>query len=376
MATIFDYLEWRGDLKINQACFNNIDALILSRLSYIPFDGIVLSELSDNITIGKAADIFFTLKDPVSEVNMPKDIDLLKALAKNERFKNMRLSGYVNEVDYESQKQFSAIVIDTGDDLHFVSYRGTDNTLVGWKEDFNMSFMTPVPAQKEAVRYLEKIVGAISGYIRIGGHSKGGNLAVYAASFCPESVQERIVKVYNNDGPGFDSTITAQKGYAAICERIQTFVPQSSIVGMLLEHEEAYIVIHSTQIGLLQHDVYSWKVLRDNFVYLDTVSNSSIFVDKTLKDWMSVLEPEQREQFIEAMFSIFSETDAQTIKELTAKWYKNALLVLKSLKNMDESFKQIISQVLLLLIKSAKQNLLMFKPKGFGISTKHIEPKS
>lgn len=370
MATIFDYLEWRGDLKINQARLNNIDALILSRLAYIPFDGIILSDPLDKITIEEAADIFFSLKDPLNEVNMPQDIDLLTALAKSERFRNMYLSGYVNEIDYKSQKQFAAIVIDTCDDSHFISFRGTDNTLVGWKEDFNMSFMTPVPAQMEAVYYLEKIAEVIPGGIRIGGHSKGGNLAVYAASFCSKSVQDRIEKVYNNDGPGFDSTVISQKGYTAVYEKIQTFVPQSSVVGMLLEHEEKYIVIHSTQIGLLQHDLYSWEVMRDHFICLDTVSNSSRFIDKTLKDWMKAMAPEQRERFIEAMFSIFSETDAQTLNELTANWYKSAQLVLKSLKNMDESFKQVISQVLLLLIKSAKQNLPMFKPESFNFPTK------
>lgn len=370
MATIFEYLDWRGDLKMDQAPFNNIDALILSRLSYIPFDGIVLSGPFDNIILSDAAALFFTLDGPTKEVYMPKDVDLLNVLSKSERFKNMRLSGYLNEVDYKTQKQFAAMVIDTCDDSYFISYRGTDNTLVGWKEDFNMSFMTPVPAQKEAVRYLEKMAAAISGSIRLGGHSKGGNLAVYAASFCSESVQERIIKVYNNDGPGLDSIIIAQKGYIGVCKRIHTFVPQSSVVGMLLEHEEEYIVVHSTQIGLLQHDIYSWEVMRDNFNYLETVSNSSRFVDKTLKDWLSVLVPEQREQFIEAMFSIFNETKALTTNELTANWYKNAQLILKSLKNMDEPLKQVISQVLFLLIKSARQNLPMLKPKKLSLPTK------
>lgn len=364
MAIIFDYFVWRGDLNMSQACFNNVDALILSRLSYIPFEGIVLSDPLNKITINEAANIFFTLNNPKIEVCMPADVDLLKALAESERFKNMFLSCYVNEVDIESEKQFSAVVIDTCDGSHFISFRGTDNTLVGWKEDFNMSFMTPIPAQLEAVRYLEKIADNISGHIRLGGHSKGGNLAVFAASFCLESIQERITEVYNNDGPGFDSTVITKKSYLAVCERVKTFVPQSSIVGMLLEHEETYTVVHSNQSGLLQHNLYSWEILRDNFICLDTVSNSSKFIDKTLKDWVSAFESEQREQFVEALFSIFNETNAQTVKELSANWYKNAQVVLKSLKNMDDSFKQIISQVLLSLIKSAKQNLQMVKPKG------------
>lgn len=362
MANIFDYLKWRGDLTISQAQFNNVDALILSRLSYFPFEGVVIADPLDKVAIGRAAAVFLTLEKPEGEVNMPQDIELLKVLAKSKRFKDMYLSGYINEIDNETQKQFAAIIIDTLDNSHFISYRGTDNTIVGWKEDFNMSFMAPVPAQMHAVRYMEEAAKIIPGHIRAGGHSKGGNLAVYAASFCSAPVQERIVRVYNNDGPGFNASTISEEGYAAVRGRLQTFVPQSSVVGMLLEHEEEYMIIHSTQIGLLQHNIYSWEVTRDDFIYLEKVSNGSRFIDGTLKDWMSGMEPEQREQFIDAMFSIFRDTDAQTLKELTSNWYKNAQHVLRSLSNMDESIKQVVSKTLHSLIKSAKENLHIFKP--------------
>lgn len=367
MANILDYLEWRGDLTMEQAPFNHIDALILSRLSYIPFDGIVLGRHFPPKSISKAAAVFFALKDAAHEVYMPQDADLLLSLANNRRFQDMKLSGYENKLDYESQMQFSAITIDIGDSTHFISYRGTDDTLVGWKENFNMSFMTPVPAQKEAVRYLEEAAETAPGNIRAGGHSKGGNLAVYAASFCREDIQERIITVYNNDGPGFDSAVITSKGYLNVSNRIKTFIPQSSIVGMLLEHEEEYIIIYSTQVGLLQHDLYTWKVKRDDFIYLDTVTNDSKYIDKTLKDWLSALDLEQREQFIEAIFGIFIATNAHTLTELTTNWHKNALLVLKSLTNMDVSVKHAVSQVLHLLTKSAAQNLHMLKPNTLSL---------
>jgi len=361
MTNIFDYLKWRGDLKISQAPFNHVDALILSRLSYVPFEDIVSYNPLEKITLRQAAHIFFSREISINYIFTAQDIKLLEAMMRSERFKDMRLSGYINEVDYETQKQFAAIIIDVGHHTHFISYRGTDNTLVGWKEDFNMSFMSPVPAQEAAVHYLEKMAESLPGYIRTGGHSKGGNLAVYAASLCSTQVQKRIIEVYNNDGPGFDSKIISMEGYVNIRGRINTFVPQSSVVGMLLEHEEEYRIVHSTQTGLLQHDIYSWEVMGNDFIYLDTVSNRSLFIDRTLKDWMLRMDSSQREQFIEAIYSIFNETNAKTLEELTSNWYKNALIILKSLKNMDNSLKQFTSQTLSLLIKSARQNLLMLK---------------
>lgn len=132
---------------------------------------------------------------------------------------------------------------------------------------------------------------AFRGSSWLGGHSKGGNLAVYAAAFCPAALQERIAAVYNNDGPGFDADVIALPGYQRICARVQTFVPQSSIVGMLLEHEEAYTIIHSTGDGFGQHNLYTWEVLRDRFVTLETVTNGSRFLDRTLKQWLAGLEP-------------------------------------------------------------------------------------
>lgn len=363
MANIFDYLNWRGELTVAQAGFNNVDALILSRLSYIPFEGAVLDDLLEKTTIGLAADTFLAQDSPSDKVNVPQDVELLRRLAKSERFKDMLLSGYVNEIDYDKQKQFSAITIDLTDNTHFISFRGTDNTLVGWKEDFNMSFMTPVPAQEDAVGYMEAVAAKVPGYIRAGGHSKGGNLAVYAASFCSEPVRERITGVYNFDGPGFDASVLSQNGYAAIRERIRTFVPQSSVVGMMLEHEEEYLIVSSKQIGLLQHDLYSWEVMGNDLIYLETVTNSSKFIDRTLKNWVSKMEPDQREQVIDAVYGVLKSTDAKTIKELSNKWYKNAQSVVKSLTSLDEPMKQVVSQTLFLLLSSAKENLIKNKPQ-------------
>lgn len=211
------------------------------------------------------------------------DVDLLKLLAENRRYRNMKLTYYVNQIENESQMQFSAVTVQISKKLHFVSYRGTDNTLVGWKEDFNMSFTCPVPAQKSAVEYLEQVASKTTGELILGGHSKGGNLAVYAAAFCKQALQGRIATVYNFDGPGFSQKVIKAEGYINICNKVTTYVPQSSIVGMLLEHEEKYTIIHSNQLGIMQHDIYSWMVERNHLVTLREITNSSKVIDRTLK---------------------------------------------------------------------------------------------
>ncbi|MCK9527009.1 MAG: DUF2974 domain-containing protein, partial [Limnochordia bacterium] len=275
----------------------------------------------------------------------------------SDRFSKLGLSGYTNQVDPDAEKQFAALVIRVLPQLSYVSYRGTDLSLAGWKEDFNMTFCTPVPAQVDAVHYLNSVADAIPGTLYAGGHSKGGNLAVYAAAFCRPEIQERVAFVHNHDGPGFDSCVLESDGYGGIAERVKTFIPQSSVVGMLLQHEEDYYVIRSTQVGLMQHDLFSWEVDRNHFVYLDEVTDHSKFVDRTLKSWLTKLSPEQREQFVDTLFAILEETKASTLKELTLNWHKNAGIVLKSFREMDDEMRHNLSQALGLLFEAAKQNV-------------------
>lgn len=342
---------------MEQAPLNDIDSLILSRLSYLPFDGIVPHGFSSEITIAQAAKEFLQADQAEEKVIMRADLPFLKEVANSERFRQMGLWGYTNQVDPDKEKQFAALMIRVTPELSYVSYRGTDLSLAGWKEDFNMSFCTPVPAQIDAVQYLNTVATSISGRFCVGGHSKGGNLAVYAAASCEPKVQERITFVHNHDGPGFDASVLESDGYNRISEKIKTFIPQSSVVGMLLQHEEDYYVIRSTQVGLMQHDLFSWEVERDQFIYLDEVTDHSKFVDRTLKNWLAQLSSEQREQFVDTLFSILEETNASTLKELTLNWHKNAGIVLKSFREMDDAMRHNLAQALGLLFEAAKQSV-------------------
>ena len=368
MANVLDYLEWRGDLTLQQAPFNPVDGLILCRLAYVPFDGIAPGPGEGTATIGEAARVLLAQQTPERRAVVSGlwkgDAELLAALMDSGRFSGMLLESYVSELDPEEEKQFSAFTVCLGDGSRYVAYRGTDSTLVGWKEDFNMAFTTPVPAQRTAAEYLRARAAEKPGPLRVGGHSKGGNLAVFAAAFCGEETQGRILEVQNNDGPGFEAAVTAQPGYRRIAPRVRPLVPQSSVVGMLLEHEEAYTVVHSTQLGLMQHDLYSWQVRRAGFVCLESVDEGSRMVDRALKEWISSMTPAQRETFVDVLFGLLDASGAQTVGQLSLGWLKNAGTLTRTLKGIDEPTREAMSSILKALSHAARHSLAQAFPRG------------
>lgn len=358
MANIIDYLKWRGDIPFTQVPLNEIDSLILSRVSYFPFDDLI--EENEQIAITEAYNRFIQ-NEQKGRILQIDDLDLFPMLAKSERFGEVILTDYINKVDVEQEKQFSAITMLLPNKLIYVSYRGTDNTLIGWKEDFNMSFSSHVPSQKDSVKYLDEIVKKYSGNIIVGGHSKGGNLAVYASTFCDKKTKKRIVEVYNEDGPGFDDDIICTDQYKEIIEKVHTYIPQSSVIGRLLNHEEAYTVVQSTANGIMQHDLYSWQVLGSKFVSLEEVTNGSEFVDQTIKGWVKSVSPEQRAQFIDILFEILNSTEAYTLTELSSKKFATARAILKKYQNIDDESKKLISKTLHALLSIVKDNIKNIK---------------
>ena len=356
MANVFDYLKWRGDLNLEKSEFNEIDNLILSRFSYFPFDNIIKED--EVVTIKELSERFEKTDINPIHILWKDDKEFFPAMGKTERFGNMLATKYVNKIETEQEKQFSAITVLMPDDTIYVSFRGTDNTIVGWKEDFNMSFKSHIASQISAKEYLENIAEEFPNKkIRVGGHSKGGNIAIYASAFAKQEVKDRIINVYNNDGPGFCEDVIKTEEYQEIMPKTHTYIPQSSIIGRLMNHKEEYTIVESTQKGIMQHDLYTWQILGKEFVTAKELTNDSVFIDKTITSWLEKVEPTKREQVIDVIFEILSNTDAQTMKELKANWFVNARTILTSYKNIDNETKEIIWQTLNELFKATKDNL-------------------
>lgn len=355
MANIFDYMDWR-DISVEKVEFNEIDNLILSRLSYFPFDGIV--EENEEITVKESYERYKT-NGTTGRILQEEDIQLFPILANSERFGNLKLTNYINKLDPVQEKQFSAITILMPDDTIYVAYRGTDNTIIGWKEDFNMSFSELVPAQTDSVSYLENVADKYSNQkILVGGHSKGGNLAVYAAAFCNEGVKDRIISVYNNDGPGFCDEVVESKQYKEILEKVHTYIPQTSIIGRLLNHEEETIILKSKEIGIMQHDLYSWQLLGGKFIR-DEQTDSSKFIDKTITDWLKAVSPGQREFLIDKLFEILNATGAKTLAEIGSNKIASIKTMIKTYQDIDSESKEIMLKTLKVFLEIGKSNIII-----------------
>ena len=348
-------------MDFSSAPFNPVDNVIFCQLSYLTLDGIVPDiENKEAITIDLAVEIYnkkFKRQNGLIHSSVFKnDPEFINALGASKRFGKCHLFGYINQIDTDREKQFSAISILADNDHYFIAFRGTDTSIIGWKEDLNMSFQEVIPSQAEAVKYLEKIAAMTRGPIYIGGHSKGGNLAIYAASFCNERIKKRIVNIYNNDGPGFHESVIKSAGFAEIKNRIHCYVPQSSIVGKFLEHSSDYTIIKSSQSGIMQHDLYSWDVMYNNLVHIDKVTISSQYVNKTIREWLSRLDNEQRRQFIEAIYQILNATGAETIYDIELSRVKSAYRMLKSYNNINQKTKKLIWKTIMELFRCAGNN--------------------
>lgn len=327
--------------------FGSVDSLILSQLAYINFEGIVPgpAEVSKSVRIADClkaesfTSMLFETRDPKNNKR------LLQAVAASPRFRDIRMSSFVSEFDTVSEKQFSAVTYILPESTEYIAFRGTDDTLIGWKEDFNMAFVYPVPSQKRALEYLLDISQRLSGKLIIGGHSKGGNLAVYSALAAPQSVQRRILRIYDHDGPGFKEGVLETEGYLRIEDRIEKTVPQSSIIGMLLEGHKKYTVVESSRFGVMQHDPFSWKVSGDGFVTAEEVSDGAKYMNRTIRDWLNSLSQDEREKFADLLFSVLDAGDAKTFSEITQEWRKNFFAIFTAIRGADPEMKKFIGEL-------------------------------
>ena len=357
MANVFDYLKWRGDLSFALDPPNAVDALIFSGLSYIRFPAENGTAFRSAVSLKTAAELFFAQEGYENCCRIQKDIDLLHAAVLTRRFGETMICMYRDHLIPERETQFAAMTFLLDDGSMFLAFRGTDNSLVGWKEDFNMTFQQTIPAQRLALQYTREVALEHLRPMHLGGHSKGGNLAVFAAARSSPMIQQRILKVYNNDGPGFTQYLMGDPGYVAMVPKIRTYIPQSSVIGMLLEHEEPYTVIRSKSVGLLQHDLYTWDVLGNAFLPVEEVTEGSQFVDATIKTWFAEMNGEERGQLVDVMYALLGSGGAENVYDLLHP--RNIRTYIKTLSS-DEHLRRVLSTEFSGLIDAARRTRARF----------------
>ena len=355
MADLFDYLHWRGDLSFQQCPVNAVDALIFSALSYIDLGGSAEAFPEIPISLREASEEFFRLPGVQARCRTKNDPSLLMAAAETRRFGECLLLQYRNRLVPEEETQFAAVTFLLDDDSGFIAFRGTDYSLTGWKEDFNMSFRDTIPSQLLALDYVRELGSRYIMPLRIGGHSKGGNLAVFSAVKAAEDIRSRILNVYSMDGPGFTDYLMSDPVYKEMAPKIQTIIPQSSVIGMLLEHEEPYTIIKSKQLGLLQHELYSWEVDGPAFVPMEEITADSRFLDQTIKTWFSGMTNEERNEIVDAIFDLLSMGDVENVMDILQP--KNLKHYLKTLAT-NGRIRKMLSGEFLSLLEAAKKTQL------------------
>lgn len=355
MNNVLAYLEWRGDLSFSQSGFNEVDNLILSLLSYFDFKEMLPAPGEGEISVEQACQVYFHDRDtpapPDEPANSGRTLQwLLYAMAQCRRYKKMKLSCAVDIFDKDSATQFYALCIHINRNRAYLSFRGTGDDLVGWKEDFLLACIPEIPSQREALNYLERVAALYpEKTFMLGGHSKGGNLAVYAAASASEEIQNRIVSVWSNDGPGFQNEMLISDGYQRIAFAVHHIVPKSSVVGMLLAHDEHYKIVDSSQVGLLQHDGFSWVVSGNHFIELEELTIQSVKADRAISKWLQGLSLEERRQFVDCLFGVLYASGETTLSEVRRDKLKALTASLPHVKEIPNDSRERIIEFLVLL---------------------------
>ncbi|MBQ7218032.1 MAG: DUF2974 domain-containing protein [Ruminococcus sp.] len=331
---MMDYLDWRGDVTFEEKALNEVDSLILSTLSYLAMEGLVSEDDSLSPTIGElwrayeasGCDQSAMIQDPGP---------LLKKAAGCARFERVVVSCFVNTVASEERVQFSAVTFRILPGLSYIAFRGTDNTIVGWREDCDFSF-TRTTGQIMATQYVERIAEMTDDALIVGGHSKGGNFAVYAAAFCDPAVRDtRIRSVYSNDGPGMMRELVETQEYHAILERTIQIIPESSVFGVVLSSRLPRKIIKSDEKFIYQHNPYSWEVLGSAFVRADERTHSSIFLDDIFRRWIDSLSAESLRDVFNTIFNAIEASGAVTVNELNENKFMTYGAILKAVAKVE-----------------------------------------
>lgn len=348
MGTILDYLREYGDYSLEEKPFGDVDSLVISQLSYLKFDGIVPGPEEDRAPVSLEEIAAHADYDRLyADERYRKDnTALFTGILNSRRFGGMRLWNYVNQIEPERESQFSAVVCGLSDGRSYVAFRGTDENIVGWKEDLNLAFSEPVPGQKRSVPYLEEAARAIDGGFYVGGHSKGGNFAVYAAMHCAPEVRERIERVYDHDGPGFRPEVRKQGAWREIEGRIHKTVPRSSLVGMLLYTDGDYRVVESKTIGLAQHNPYTWLVKEGDFRIVDEIRPGRKFVDQTLNEWILSLDQAKMHIFVDALYGVVQASETDNLIDFTAHWFQSIQKIGRAIGGVDEETAGVVIQIM------------------------------
>lgn len=358
MKNMLDYIKEFGHVSFEERAFSEIDALVLTELEYLPLEKVVPSdENGENfVTVKEIAEYMQEHKQELFDEN-PMMItqerhEVSQVIADAPRFQSLKFFGVVSVWDKDTTKQFAAVTVEVEPSVRLVIFRGTDETLIGWKEDFLMTYSPLVAAQTDAKEYLAKQASLWGGDLMISGHSKGGNLAIYAAATQVEDVQLRIVDIFCFDSPGLYRSVLETKGYQNIVPLAMRYIPQDSLVGLMLESEVPYVIVKSNATGAMQHSAMTWEIEDGQFIKMEKLTKNSQLNDQTFKKWTESVSDEELELFWNVFFELLFSVGIDTVNDLYGQFMHYVQEFLKAAGNMDEEKRELLTRIALLLVST------------------------
>lgn len=349
---IIDYV-WERTETFEELPLNRVDSLVLSQLCYFQlptaaedawgWEGLPIHDLWRSDWLDEMCGHMY---DP------PGARRLASALAASPRYRDVRIFCYIMQIDRINEMQFSAMSFALTPQDTYIAFRGTDNTIVGWKENLNMAFQVQVPSQAQGLRYFERIASQVPGRLWTGGHSKGGNIAIYVGMTCAHELRRRLQCCFSHDGPGFTSTTLDDLEGIGISVPIDKTVPKSSIFGMLFEQDNQDArVVRSISSGFAQHDPLSWEVDGCDFVIEERMGRTASYVDTSLNAWIRRASLQERRQFVDAIFAIMTAGDEQYTHDLRTNWRVTAPRMVRAALDLDPEVRDVLVQEVLELVK-------------------------
>lgn len=349
---IFRYIDKYGNISFLEKEFNDVDNLIFSALIYIDLDKYVSNNNFNKRSIQDVGNDFLKNYNKKKKIVIATKIGIkvLRYIKDTKRYKDLLLYNY--SYIGNDKEQFSAITIEINNSLIYVSFEGTDQLISGWKEDFMMSYQFPVLSQKMAIKYINKFIFNRHKII-IGGHSKGGNLAVVAGMYANMFVKNKIIKVYNNDGPGLREEQFNSNKYKNMEKKLVSIIPNYSVVGLLLKHSDKYMVVKSMKRGINAHNFTNW-VISDDKLLITKLSNYSKIINKTVNKWLDKYSDSERELFVKELFLIFDRANIYSLTDINDN-KKLIFNIIKETKGIDIKTKNMIMDFIYLLFSLFKE---------------------
>ena len=351
MGNLITYVQQYEAQTFQEKLVTDIDILVLTEIAYLPFDEIVSSSFEEKtaISLNQLGKEFETIKEKEHKNNpfmiTKERIQLLDVVSKSQRYKDIKVFGFMNDIDDELTKQFAAVCYQWEEESRWIIFRGTDESLTGWKEDFMMTYSDLIPAQIDAIEYLRKQAELFSGSLNISGHSKGGNLSLYASAMQEEDIQHRIKQIYCWDAPGVHRSILNTEGYQRVVSKAKRYIPQDSIVGLMLESQVPYHIIESQGSGISQHSALMWNIEDDHFVELTELTRNSQLTDQTFKQWTEVVSDEDLKLFFDTFFELIFEMGVETVNDVYYNFRMYMRQFFEKAYQMDTEKREILLRV-------------------------------